>query len=430
MTTILFTFFVAFLFSLAATPMVRNLALRHGLVDFPSTRKVHTRAVPRIGGVAIFASFFFALFLLFLLRDQSSAAGLICHDSRIPGFVLGAVIIFALGLYDDIKSLSAVPKFLGQVIAALMAYSWGLKITLVSMPFGGGLELGIFSLPLTLFWFVLVINAINLIDGLDGLAAGIGLFVCLAMLFICAALNRIIEALAFASMAGTLLGFLRYNFNPASIFMGDSGSYFLGYCLAALSIAGSIKGQVATAMLIPVIALGVPLIDTMWAPMRRFLLGRKIFQADQGHLHHQLVRLGFTHRRAVLLIYGVTILLGIAAIGLVHAQNDLAALILFVLGMGVIFLSRFLGAAGYFTMHRMRNWFHDLSDEAGVSQERRSFLDHQLQISKAEDPATLWKAVCSTLETLAFDWAEFCFFKEPLAGDAGPVKQHFTWQRH
>ena len=430
MTTILFTFIVAFLVALVVTPVVKNIALHYGLVDHPSGRKVHEVAVPRIGGVAIFLSFFFPLVLLFLIRHQSEAAELLYNDRRIFGFILGAIIIFFLGLYDDFKSLSSVPKFTGQILAALVAYSWGLKITIISMPFSEGLSLGVFALPVTIFWFVLVINAINLVDGLDGLAAGICLFVCLTMLFICVASNRIVEALAFASLAGTLIGFLRYNFNPASIFMGDSGSYFLGYCLAAFSIAGFIKGQVATAMLIPVIALGVPLIDTLWTPLRRFVLGRKMFHPDQGHLHHRLVSLGYTQRRAVLLIYGVTIVLGVGAIGLVHAQSDTAALILFVLGIGLIFLTRYLGVSDVFTMRRMLNWVQDVSDEAGVSHDRRSFFNHQMQISKASNLDSLWAAVCQSLASLDFDCAEFCFFGDQSSSAADPITQSFNWQQH
>jgi len=428
MTTILFTFIAAFLSALVATPVVKKLALYYGLVDFPSGRKVHEVAVPRIGGVAIFFSFLFPFGLLFLIRHHSDAAELICNDPRIAGFVLGAMIIFLLGLLDDIKNLSSVTKFATQILAALVAYSWGFKITVITVPFSEGLSLGLFALPATVFWFVLVINAINLVDGLDGLAAGICLFVCLAMLFLCATGHRIVEALGFASLAGALIGFLRYNFNPASIFMGDSGSYFLGYCLAAFSVAGFIKGQVATAMLIPVIALGVPLIDTLWTPVRRFVFGRKMFQADRGHFHHRLVSLGYTQRRAVLFIYGLTIFFGIGAVVLVHAQNDMAALILFVLGTGVIFITRYLGVPDFFTMRRVLNWVQDLSDEAGVSHDRRSFFNHQMQISKASDLDSLWRADCQTLASLDFDCAEFIFFQERSPSAADSMKQRFIWQ--
>ncbi len=430
MTTILFTFILAFLFALVATPLVKKLALQYDLVDEPSGRKVHELALPRIGGIAIFLAFLFPFTLFFLFNLQNEAANLILTDERVTGFVVGAIIVFLVGLLDDIKKLSPAIKFTGQVLAALAAYYWGFRIGAVSMPFTDGVSLGFLSLPITLFWFVLVINAINLIDGLDGLAAGICLFASLAMLFVCSVNNHVFEALAFASLAGSLIGFLRYNFNPASIFMGDCGSYFLGYTLAALSIAGSIKGQFATAMLIPVIALGVPLIDTLWALFRRFVFGQKIFRPDREHLHHRLIKMGYTQRRAVLLIYAFTIILGIVAITIVHAQNDMAALVLFVLGIGLIFIIRFLGVSDFFTMRRMAGWAQDLTDEAGISHGRRSFLNHQLKISKARDCNELWHAVCKSLEDLEFDYAEFCYFLPEPSTIIEKNKKNFTWQRH
>ena len=430
MTTILFTFILALLFALVATPLVKKLALRYGLVDEPSDRKVHELALPRIGGVAIFFAFLFPFTLFFLFNLQNQAANLIVADDHVAGFVIGAIIVFLVGLLDDIKKLSPTIKFAGQILAALVAYYWGFRIGAVSMPFTDGVSLGFLSLPITLFWFVLVINAINLIDGLDGLAAGICLFASLAMLFVCSVNNHVFEALAFASLAGSLIGFLRYNFNPASIFMGDCGSYFLGYTLAALSIHGSVKGQFATAMLIPVIAMGVPLIDTLWAPFRRFVFGQKIFRPDRKHVHHRLIKLGYTQRRAVLMIYAFTIILGIAAITIVHAQNDTAALILFVLGISLICIVRLLGVSNFFTMRRMAGWAWDLTDEAGISHGRRSFLNHQLEISKARDLNGLWHAVCKSLEDLEFDCAEFCYFVPESSTVLEKMQQNFTWQQH
>ncbi len=430
MTTILFTFIAACLFTLVVTPYVKKMALSLGLVDMPSARKIHEIAVPRIGGVAIFFAFFFPFVFLYFFREQSEAAQMIFNDSRSSGFLVGATLIFLLGLWDDVSNLSFKTKFAGQIAVSLIAYFCGFKIAVVTSPFTTGVSLGFLALPVTVFWFVLVINAINLVDGLDGLAAGICLFVSLAMLFVCTSRNTIVAALAFASLAGTLIGFLRYNFNPASIFMGDSGSYFLGFALAALSVGGSMKGQVATAMLIPVIALGVPLIDTLWAPFRRFVLGQKMFQPDRSHIHHRLVKLGYTQQRAVLLIYGVTIFLGIGAMTLVHAQNDASALILFVLGVGVILITRYLGLPDFFSMHRISVWARDLTDEAGISHERRSFLNHQLNISRATDLDTLWQAVGESLDSLGFDYADFCYFgnRNEQGKELSP-DLHLTWKR-
>ena len=247
------------------------------------------------------------------------------------------------------------------------------------------------------------------------------------MLFVCVASGQLTAALAFAALAGSLIGFLRYNFYPASIFMGDSGSYFLGYCLAALSIGGTIKGQVATALLIPIIALGVPLMDTIWAPIRRFINGQNMFQPDNKHIHHRLVKLGFTHRRAVLVLYVLTVVLGGSSMLLVHIQNETSALIIFVLGIGLVGLLRYLSDSNAFGIHNIASWVRDLSDETGISIQRRLFLQHQRRIASASNSKILWEAVCVSLETLEFDYAEFHFIEQQVALATGRSRRRFSW---
>ncbi|CAK8712861.1 UDP-GlcNAc:undecaprenyl-phosphate GlcNAc-1-phosphate transferase [Candidatus Electrothrix laxa] len=427
MTSILFIFVAACLISLALTPAIRQLALHFDLTDKPSARKMHNGEIPRIGGVALFCSFFFPFLFLLVFCKQSHAVQNLLADNSIFYFVIGAVLIFLLGLLDDIRDLSFLSKIFGQLLIAVFVYSCGIRITVVTTPFGADFAIGFLSLPITVFWFLLVINAINLIDGLDGLAAGICLFASLAMLFVCVVSGRLTAALAFAALAGSLIGFLRYNFYPASIFMGDSGSYFLGYCLAALSIGGAIKGQIATALLIPVIALGVPLIDTIWAPLRRFINGQSMFQPDNKHIHHRLVKLGFTHRRAVLTLYVLTVLLGISSMLLVHAQNNTSALILFVLGIGLVGLLRYISDFNSFNVHNFASWARDLTDEAGISIQRRLFLQHQRRIDSASDLEILWEAVCVSLEMLEFDYAEFHFIEQQAGATTGWSRRRFSW---
>lgn len=421
MTSIIFIFFLALLASFFLTPFVGKVARRFNIVDQPSERKVHTVPIPRIGGVALFFAFFFSLVLFsfnkLMLRD------LIGHEQRVPVFILGAVLIFALGLWDDLRRLPSTAKFAGQIGVAILLYFGGFQIHAVSLPFVSALQLGAFSLPVTIFWFVLVINAINLIDGLDGLAAGVTLFVSITMMITCLANKRLLEALCFASLSGTLLGFLRYNFSPASIFMGDSGSYFLGYVLASLSLLGSIKGQFATAMLIPIIALGIPLIDTLWAPIRRFALGRRMFQPDSGHLHHQLLRLGYTQRRAVLILYAFTIVLGFVSIVLVHAKDEAAALVLLVVGSGAIFAGRFIGLKMFAGPGRVGNWLQEVSDASRLTHERRSFINHQLAVSGAASLDELWASLCLAFEALDMDEAELVLFSPPLQSQPAPGKE-------
>jgi len=413
MTSIIFIFFLAFLACFFLTPFVAKLGRRFNIVDLPSERKVHIAPVPRIGGVALFISFFLSLILFSL--NTFMFHELLKGEQRVLVFIAGAVLIFALGLWDDLRRLPPSVKFAGQIGVGAFLYFGGFQIQRISMPFISSVELGQLSLPVTIFWVILVINAINLIDGLDGLAAGVSLFVSITMLITCLANNRLLEALCFASLGGALLGFLRYNFNPASIFMGDGGSYFIGYVLASLSLLGSIKGQFSTAMLIPVIALGMPLIDTLWAPVRRFALGRKMFQPDSGHLHHQLLRLGYTHRRAVLILYGFTIALGFISIVMVHAKDEAAALVLLVVGSGVIFAGRFIGLKFFGSAGRVGGWLQEVSDASRLTHDRRSFLNHELAISGAATLDELWEMLCFAFAALELDQAELILYSSPLS---------------
>ncbi|WP_446007910.1 MraY family glycosyltransferase [Candidatus Electrothrix sp.] len=425
MVTVLFVFVAGSLASLVLTPVIRQLALYFDLTDKTSARKMHTGKIPRIGGVALFTSFFLPFLLLLVLREYSPTVQELFADNRIFCFVTGAVLIFLLGLLDDLRELSFFVKIFGQLLVAVFVYYCGFRITVVTTPFGADFSIGFLSLPFTVFWFLLVINAINLIDGLDGLAAGICLFVSLSMLFVCVVSARLTTALAFAALAGSLIGFLRYNFYPATIFMGDSGSYFLGYSLAALSIGGTIKGQVATVLLIPVIALGVPLMDTLWAPVRRFINGKSMFQPDNKHIHHRLVKLGLTHRRAVLALYFLTVLLGISSMLLVHAQNESSALIIFVLGIGLIGLMHYLSDLKILKFHNVASWARDLTDETGISLQRRLFLQHQRRISSAAHPEALWQAVCVSLKELHFDYAEFHYIEQRTSAEQS--RRSFRW---
>jgi len=440
LTTIIFTFFLAFLASFFLTPFVGKIARRFNIVDQPSGRKIHTKPIPRLGGVALFLSFFFPLILLFFNRGMY--AEFIEPDLRLFFFVTGAVLIFGLGLRDDLRPLPSSIKFAGQILIAIFVYYGGIKITVVSVPFIDSIDFGIFSLPITVFWFVLVINAMNLADGLDGLAAGISLFVSITMLVICLTNGHILEAFGFAALGGSLIAFLRYNFNPASIFMGDSGSYFLGYVLASLSILGSIKGQVATAMIIPIIALGIPLIDTLLAPIRRFITGKKMFMPDNGHLHHSLIKLGYTQRRAVLIIYAFTIVLGLSSIVMIHSKDETAALVLLVIGSGVIMLGRYVGIKFFAGSGKISGWLHEVSDVTGITHERRSFLSNQIAISNSNTMEELWETICSALEALEIDMAEFVIFQRgcqlsleedpqtPAQGNRCQVHTTHSWQRH
>jgi UDP-GlcNAc:undecaprenyl-phosphate GlcNAc-1-phosphate transferase len=336
-------FVLACLVSGLLTPVVRRFALRHRLFDdHVAARKIHGRPIPRLGGVAIAAGFYAPL--LALLLEASSVGGTFWANShRALAFLLGGAAICGLGLYDDIRGSGAKVKFLAQFVIAGALYWAGFRIDILALPFVGVFSLGPLSILFTMLWIVGVINAMNLIDGLDGLAAGVGLFG-LATTFVLAATRADpIMMLFMAALGGATVGFLVYNFNPASIFMGDTGSMFLGYVLAVGSMQTSQKSSTAVAILIPIVALGLPIADTLLAMVRRAVNHQPMFSADRAHIHHKLLDLGLSQKKAVLVLYGTCILLGIMALLLTVASGFQAAMILLAMGTAGFFGIRKLG---------------------------------------------------------------------------------------
>jgi len=403
MTTILFTFIVAFVFALVLTPVAKWLGVRFGAVDIPSARNVHTQATPRSGGFAIAVSFFLTIIACaFLMTDVSNL--LFWNESMAFG-ILGGIVIFAVGFFDDFHRLGPRIKFLFQILAVSLAFYGGIRIEVVTVG-GVGLYFGIFSYFITVFWFLLFINAVNLIDGLDGLAAGVAFFTSTVMVILAVRQANYLVALEFAALSGALLGFLRYNFNPASVFMGDGGSYFIGYTLAALAIMGSIKSQVGASLLIPLLALGVPIFDTILSPLRRWVRGQRMFQPDKGHIHHHLLHMGVSSSRAVLIIYGISCALCVLAIILITLRNEMVSLLLVVLGAGALIIVRKLGYLEHFAVDKLYGWLKDVSDVAGLTHDRRSFLSLEIEIGNARNLEALWGNVCRALEIMHFDRGE------------------------
>lgn len=410
MYSIFLTFMIGFAFALALTPVAKWLGIRIGAVDMPLERKIHTAPIPRSGGLAIILSFALAMIAASFLHAFSNLYAQINIKISFAA-ILGGIIIFSVGFIDDIHRLRPRVKLLFQIIAASLAYYSGLKIQTFAIG-NTFFHFGIMSYFVTLFWFLLLINAMNLIDGLDGLAAGIGFFACIVMTVLAAGRSDFIVAVEFAALAGVLMGFLRYNFNPASIFMGDGGSYFIGYTIAALSIEGSVKSGLATTLVIPLLALGVPIFDTLLSPVRRWLLGSRIFSPDKGHFHHHLLKRGLSSQKAVLFIYGITFILCIAGIIIVNLHNAMAGILLAVLIL-VFFISvRKLGYLEYLAMDKIFGWFRDISYEAGLHNERRSFLSIQMQIESAKDMDTLWDSVCQAFKILGCDRGELHLYKD------------------
>ncbi len=294
------TLLLCFIASLIVTPVVKKLALKIGATDKPNQRKVHSKIMPRLGGLAIFISF---LFGLLILRPE---------NEHMTAIIIGAFIIVIIGVIDDMRELSAKVKFIGQIAAAFVVVLSGVQVDYINLPFGGVLELGILSIPLTIIWIVGVTNAINLIDGLDGLAAGvstIALITISAMAIV--KMDMFVLSIA-AILIGSCLGFLKYNFHPAKIFMGDTGALFLGFMIAVLSLLG-FKNVTMLSLIVPVIILGVPISDTFFAIIRRIVNKQPLSAPDKSHLHHCMLRLGYSHRQTVLIIYAMAASFGLAA---------------------------------------------------------------------------------------------------------------------
>jgi len=328
----LFGLLVAVCSSAALTYVVREVARRAGLVDPVGERKVHVHPVPRIGGVAIVL----AVTLATLATVALFGTNVLATNARgLATVVGGALGMHVLGLIDDIRPMRARWKFLAQIVITCGVFVAGLRVTTLSLPFVGTIELGgIVGMLFTVIWFVLITNAFNLIDGLDGLAAGAALFA-LTTMFVVASYNGLVGAATVTLiLAGATVGFLCFNFHPASIFLGDSGSLFLGFMLAGIGLLGSQKSPTVIAVAIPIVSLGLPVLDTILAVARRFLRGQPIFTADRAHIHHRLLSLGHSPRRAALLLYSVCALLGLGAMLLVN-DSAYVAVVLLVIGLGV-----------------------------------------------------------------------------------------------
>ena len=317
-------FLAAFLVTFGLVPTVARLALLIGAVDNPNRRKVHEFPTPRLGGVAIYIGFLVAMGTAVIL------AALLNRHLNLNiffGILFGGTILVLLGIIDDMRGLTPWVKFLFQFLAAAIAFGYGIRIEWLTNPFDSLITLGIFAIPITLLWVVGITNAVNLLDGLDGLAAGVTAIASATLFLVALRTHQVDAAIYMIALAGCALGFLRYNFNPASIFLGDSGSLFLGFILACSSVAGVLKSTILVALIIPILILGIPIYDTASVIIRRVSSRQPVFSADKRHLHHRLLKAGFTQRQAVLAIYGACVLLSLAALAFAWLSLQLALII-------------------------------------------------------------------------------------------------------
>ena len=396
-------FLLCLILSMVATWCVRNAANARGWIHEPKLdRHMHTIPVPRLGGVAIYFSFM-TVVILGMLIPELLGTGTPLHVKAIVGLLGPALIVFLLGLYDDVYSLNAYWKFGIETIAAIGLYAGGYGIHNLGLIHGGEELNWIYGLPLTVLWVLLITNAFNLIDGLDGLAAGSALFSTIVVFVMSLIAPKPLVAFLAIALAGATLGFLRFNFHPASIFLGDSGSLFIGFMLAALALAGSEKAPTIVAVAIPIVSLGLPILDVVLAVLRRFLAGKPLFDGDKHHIHHKLLKRGLSQRNAVLTLYAVTAGFGFLSLVLLQ-QRRAIALVLGVVGIGI-----FLGVQQL----RYQEFAELLSVLQRVTRRRQILANHVAirlaaeRLKECNDLGSICQILRETLEPIGFDAVRF-----------------------
>jgi UDP-GlcNAc:undecaprenyl-phosphate GlcNAc-1-phosphate transferase len=392
--TVLFLgiFVLSLVLSFVLTRSVRNLAMARGWVSAPAgERHLHSIPLPRLGGVAIFLAFAISLGVAVLL-SQVHPELRFGSSLRTLTILLGpGVLIFLLGLYDDLKSVGPYVKFLVQAIAATMLFFAGLGISDLPVLFGHRQLPEALGLCLTILWVLGITNAFNLIDGLDGLAAGSALFSTLVVFVVALLSHSSLVALMTIALTGAILGFLRYNFNPATIFLGDCGSQFIGFMLSALALQGAQKAPTIIAVAIPVVSFGLPILETSLSVLRRLISGRPVFTADREHIHHRLLALGLSHRQVVIVLYAVSALFALLSLFLLWPTGSSLGLVLAVLGTGVWLGVQHLGYLEFGELRRV----------AQRTLEQRQIVINNLAIRRATEELKVardYEQVCRVLD--------------------------------
>ena len=377
MTTLYLAIFaISVLLSFFLTREVRGFAVARGwLAPAFDDRHVHPRPLPRLGGVAIYSAFLISTFLAFLASFVLPQIRSAVSFSILTTILGPATLVFWLGVYDDLRSIGPYPKFAVQAIAASLLFAAGLRIVDIPVLFGARQFGWAASLGMTIFWVIGITNAFNLIDGLDGLAAGSGLFSTLVVFVVAVTSHSPLVSLLTVSLAGAILGFLRFNFNPATIFLGDCGSLFIGFMLSALALAGAQKAPTVIAVAIPVVSFGLPILETTLSVLRRLISGRPIFTADREHIHHKLLQRGLSHRQVVIVLYAVSALFALLSLFLLWPSGSTLGLVLAVLGTGIWYGVQHLGYLE----------FGELARVAQRTLEQRSIFVNNLAIRRATE---------------------------------------------
>ena len=415
-------FALALLISFILTRFVRNRAVNNGWIPVLASHHIHERCIPRLGGIAIFFAFVGVTALVLATKLFPSIDTSV--SLRSIYYVLGAgSLIFLIGIYDDFRSVNPYVKFSGQVLAGVILYFGGFKILNLPVLFGWH-DFGWVALPLTVIWVLLITNAFNLIDGLDGLAAGSSLFSTFAVFVVALSNGSGLVAVLALILAGAIAGFLKFNFNPATIFLGDSGSLFIGFMLAALALVGSQKSTTIVAVAIPVVSFGLPLLETLLSVFRRFLSGQPLFRADREHIHHKLLDRGFSQRQAVIVLYGVSALFGFLSLFLLVPGNATVGLVLLVVGVGV-----WIGVQqlGYHEILELKRFAWRTMSQKPIMANNLAIRRATERLSKVESFVDL-----STILQDAFEMSDFAGFELKVGAEdryENTREQRLIWQK-
>ena len=418
-------FAASVLFSFVITKFVRDTANAHGWVAPPALdRHLHSTPLPRLGGVAIFASFLLTLATAIFVAWRMPALDFGFGRTEL-NILAPAAVVFVLGIYDDLRSAGPYLKFGVQALAGTMLFAGGLQILDLPVLFGSDHHFSWYiGLPLTILWVIGITNAFNLIDGLDGLAAGSALFSTVVVFVVALLTNSTVVAVISIALAGATLGFLRFNFNPATIFLGDCGSLFIGFMLSALALRGAQKAPTIIAVAIPVVSFGLPILETTLSVLRRLISGRPVFTADREHIHHKLLQLGLSHRQVVILLYAVSAVFALLSLFLLWPTGSTLGLVLAVVGTGV-----WLGVQrlGYLE-------FGELRRVAQRTIEQRQILINNLAIRRATEElkaASDYEQICRILAA-AFAGSDFDGFilSADDSADSAPARAVRTLTRN
>ena len=411
-------FVISLLSSFVLTRYVRDIANKRGWVAAPNQeRHLHSSPLPRLGGVAIFLSFVACMGLAALWAVYHVHLHSVFSLRILATILAPATLVFLLGVYDDIRGVGPYVKFSVQGIAAAMLYAGGLRIVNIPVIFGEHELPWFVGLALTIMWVLAITNAFNLIDGLDGLAAGSALFSTMVAFVVALLYGHTLITITAIALAGAILGFLRFNFNPATIFLGDSGSLFIGFVLSAMALAGAQKAPTIVAVAIPVVSFGLPILETALSIVRRLIGGRPVFTADREHIHHKLLQHGMTHRQVVILLYGVSAVFAMLSLFLLWPTGSSLGLVLAVLGLGIWIGVQHLG---YLEFGELARVAHRTLDQPQIFVNNLAIRRATEELKVARDYDQVRRILLAAFGTNDFDSLDLAL--ELLPGETPPFE--------